>query len=369
MRNKVLVVDDMELNRELLAEILKDEYDIAMAENGIQALEYLERENQGIAVILMDLIMPEMDGFEVLKIMKEKLWIEKIPVLVISGESSIKVEQECFEYGVSDFIHKPFDNVLVKKRVENVVNLFQYQRGLEHKVAQQTETLREQNQMLQLQAARLRQSTDNIIDILGTVVEYRSVESGEHVKRVKGYTRIVAEELCKEFPEYGLTKEKIDVIVSASALHDLGKIAIPDSILMKPGKFTPEEFNCMKAHTVRGCEIVSNIRGVWDEEYAKVGYDICRYHHERFDGRGYPDGLKGDEIPISAQIVSIADVYDALVNERVYKNAFKKEKAFHMIMNGECGTFSPKILECFKNTREQFEMLAERRAENGNCVE
>ena len=359
MRNKVLVVDDMEINRELLAEILKKEYDIIMAENGKQALECLENKNQEIAVILMDLIMPEMDGFAVLKIMKEKMWIEKIPVLVISGESSIKVEQECFEYGVSDFIHKPFDNVLVQKRVENVVNLFQYQRELEQKVAQQTETLREQNKTLQLQARRLRQSNDNIIDILGTVVEYRNVESGEHVKRVKGYTRIMAEELSREYPEYGLTEEKIEVIVSASALHDLGKIAIPDSILMKPGKFTPEEFNCMKAHTVRGCEIINNIQGVWDEEYAKIGYEICRYHHERFDGRGYPDGLKGDEIPVSAQIVSVADVYDALVNERDYKDAYSKEKAFHMIMNGECGIFSPKLMECLKNTRKKFEELAD----------
>lgn len=358
MRNIVLIVDDMEINRELLAEILKDEYDVITAENGKQALEYMENQHQEIAVILMDLIMPEMDGFEVLKIMKKKMLIDKIPVLVISGESALKVEQECFEYGVSDFIHKPFDNVLVKKRVENIVNLFQYQKELEKKVEKQTETLREQYKMLQIQADKLKQSNTNIIDILGTVVEHRNLESGEHVKRVKGYTKIMAEEIAKAYPEYGLTKEKIEIIVSASALHDLGKIAIPDSILLKPGKFTKEEFECMKAHTIRGCEIVSSIEGVWDEEYAKIGYDICRYHHERHDGRGYPDGLKEDEIPISAQLVSVADVYDALVNERVYKDAIPKDEAFRMITGGECGTFSPKLIECFCRARDKFESLA-----------
>ncbi len=330
-----------------------------MVENGKQALEYMENRNQEIAVVLLDLIMPEMDGFEVLKVMQEKMWIDKIPVLVISGESSIKVEQDCFDYGVSDFIHKPFDNALVRKRVENVVSLFQYQRELEEKVAEQTETLREQYKLLKVQAERLKQSNDNIIDILGTVVEHRNLESGEHVRRVKGYTKIMAEEIAREYPEYGLTPEKIGIIVSASALHDLGKIAIPDSILLKPGRFTKEEFECMKTHTVKGCEIVSSIEGVWDEEYAKIGYEISRYHHERYDGRGYPDGLKGEEIPISAQLVSVADVYDALVNERVYKDALPKDKAFEMIVNGECGTFSPKLMVCFRKARDRFESLAE----------
>lgn len=358
MRNIVLVVDDMEINRELLAEILRDEYDVIMVENGKQALEHMEDRNQEIAVVLLDLIMPEMDGFEVLKAMKEKMWIDKIPVLVISGESSIKVEQDCFDYGVSDFIHKPFDNALVRKRVENVVSLFQYQRELEQKVAEQTKTLREQYKLLKVQAERLKQSNDNIIDVLGTVVEHRNLESGEHVRRVKGYTKIMAEEIAKDYPEYGLTPEKIGIIVSASALHDLGKIAIPDSILLKPGKFTKEEFECMKAHTIKGCEIVSSIEGVWDEEYAKIGYEISRYHHERYDGRGYPDGLKEDEIPISAQLVSVADVYDALVNERVYKDAIPKDKAFEMIINGECGIFSPKLMDCFRKARDKFENLA-----------
>ncbi|MDE5950550.1 MAG: HD domain-containing protein, partial [Acetatifactor sp.] len=304
-----------------------------------------------------DLMMPVEDGFAVLEVMQERGWSEKIPVLIISGETSVNAERKCFDYHISDFIRKPFDNALVKKRVRNVVSLYQYQRDLEDKVQAQTKTLREQNKLLQLQADKLRKSNTNIIEILGTVVEYRDFESGEHINRVKGYTRILAERLAVEYPEYGLDQEEIEVIVSASALHDVGKIAIPDNILLKPGRLTDEEFACMKTHTTRGGEILQNIRNAWDEEYGKISYQICRHHHEKFDGRGYPDGLVGDEIPIAAQIVSIADVYDALVNERVYKDAFPKEEAFRMIMNGECGKFNPKLLECFRIERKAFEEL------------
>lgn len=357
MRNTVLVVDDMEINREILAEILGEEYQVEAAEDGRRALEMIEELQEELAVVLLDLMMPEVDGFAVLEVMQEKGWIEKIPVLIISGETSVKAERKCFDYHISDFIRKPFDNALVKKRVKNVVSLFQYQRELEDKVHEQTRTLREQNKLLQSQADKLRKSNTNIIEILGTVVEYRDFESGEHINRVKGYTRILAERLAAEYPEYGLNQEKIEVIVSASALHDVGKIAIPDNILLKPGRLTDEEFACMKTHTTRGGEILQNIRNAWDDEYGRVSYQICRYHHEKYDGRGYPDGLVGDEIPIAAQIVSIADVYDALVNERVYKDAFPKEEAFRMITNGECGKFNPKLLECFHLERKAFEEL------------
>lgn len=357
MQNTVLVVDDMEINREILAEILGEEYQVKTAENGRKALEMIEELHEELAVVLLDLMMPVVDGFAVLEVMQERGWSEKIPVLIISGETSVNAERKCFDYHISDFIRKPFDNALVKKRVRNVVSLYQYQRDLEAKVQAQTKTLREQNKLLQLQADKLRKSNTNIIEILGTVVEYRDFESGEHINRVKGYTRILAERLAVEYPEYGLDQEEIEVIVSASALHDVGKIAIPDNILLKPGRLTDEEFACMKTHTTRGGEILLNIRDAWDEEYGKISYQICRHHHEKYDGRGYPDGLVGDEIPIAAQIVSIADVYDALVNERVYKDAFPKGEAFRMIMNGECGKFNPKLLECFRIERKAFEEL------------
>lgn len=357
MQNTVLVVDDMEINREILTEILGEEYRVETAENGRMALEMIEKMQGILAVVLLDLMMPEVDGFAVLEVMQEKGWIEKIPVLIISGETSVKAERKCFDYHISDFIRKPFDNALVKKRVRNVVNLFQYQRNLEDKVQEQTTVLREQNKLLRSQADKLKKSNTNIIEILGTVVEYRDFESGEHINRVKGYTRILARRLAENYPEYGLDQDKIDIIVSASALHDVGKIAIPDNILRKPGRLTDEEFACMKTHTSRGSEILQNIRNAWDDEYGKISYQICRHHHEKFDGRGYPDGLVGDDIPIAAQIVSIADVYDALVNERVYKDAFPKEEAFRMITEGECGKFNPKLLECFRIERQAFEDL------------
>lgn len=359
MRNQLLIVDDLEINRELLAEMLMDEYEILMAENGKQALDILKEKHNDIAVVLLDLLMPEMNGMEVLERLSKEPWGNKVAIIVVSGENTVETEVRCFELGVADFIHRPFNDILVRKRVFNVISLFQYQEELEQKVEKQTETLRKQYKMLQLQAEKLRQSKGNVIDILGTVVEYRNLESGEHIRRVKGYTRILAERFMQDYPDYGLTKEKIDVIVSASALHDIGKIAIPDSILLKPAKLTREEYEYMKSHTTRGCEILKKIKNAWDAEYGAVAYAICRHHHERYDGNGYPDGLKGEEIPISAQIVSIADVYDALVNERIYKSAFPKEKAFMMITTGECGVFSPRLLDCFWNVRKEFEKLAD----------
>lgn len=360
MRDRVLIVDDVEINREILKEILQDEYKIMQAGDGEEALEIIEQNQADIAVVLLDLIMPKKDGYEVLEVLKKNRWLDNMAVLIISGESSVETEAKCFDYGISDFIRKPFDNNLVKQRVRNVVELFLYKNHLEDKIEEQTEVLRKQYKLLHKQAEELRENKFKIIDILGTVVEYRNMESGEHINRVKGFTRILAEEMMKEYPEYGLRLSDVEMISSAAALHDIGKIAIPDNILLKPGRLTKEEFDIMKSHTTRGCEILDSIEGAWDEEYGKVSYEICRHHHERHDGRGYPDGLKEDEIPISAQLVSVADVYDALVTERVYKSAFSKDEAFRMIQNGECGTFSPKLMKCFENVRKEFEELADR---------
>lgn len=359
MKDKVLIVDDSELNREMLSEILEDEYSVVEAADGRTALGLLEKHYGDIRAVLLDLVMPEMDGFAVLETMTARGWMEQIPVLIISGETSVKTEKRCFELGVSDFIRKPFDNTLVKKRVNNIASLFQYRNELEKKVEEQTDTLRKQYKLLQMQAERLRKSNGDIIEILGTVVEYRNLESGEHIKRVKGFTEILAREAMKEYPEYKLTEKQIAMIVAASSLHDIGKIAIPDHILLKPAKLTDEEYEFMKSHTTKGSEILNHFLGIFDEEYRKTSYEICRHHHERYDGRGYPDGLTGEKIPISAQLVSIADVYDALVSERVYKGAYSKEEAFRMIVNGECGVFSPKLLECFRNVRKEYEALAE----------
>ena len=343
-KKKILIADDVEMNRDLLREILEGDYQVETVEDGEKAISVLSECIDEFAVLLLDLVMPNMDGIGVLKVMNERGWIDKLPVLIISGEQSVQSEKDCFNWGVSDFIRKPFDDTLVKKRVGNVAELSLYRRSLEQKVEEQTQ--------------RLKKVNENIVDILGSVVESRSLESGQHIQRVKGYTKILALEMMDAYKEYGLTKEMIEIIVSASALHDIGKVAIPDNILLKPGRFTPEEFEIMKTHTTRGCELLDEIRGNWDEEYSKASWEICRYHHERHDGKGYPDHLVGDEIPISAQLVSIADVYDALISKRCYKDAYELEAAYNMILNGECGTFSPKLIECFKRSKDKFEALA-----------
>lgn len=359
MKEKVLIVDDVAINRDMLEEALEENYETVQAGNGREALEFLKEFHGETAVVLLDLMMPEVDGFTVLEVMKQQGWLKKIPVLVISSESSWEAENKCFAYGVSDFIQKPFESTLVQIRVKNVVELFSYKNKLEEKVEIQTEAIRKQYRILQLQAKRLQESKMKMLDILGNVVEYRNLESGEHINRVKGFTRILAGHMMALYPEYGLNEEKIEMIVAASALHDIGKIAIPDHILLKPAKLTPDEFEFMKSHTIRGCELLDKIEGVWDDDFRKTGYEICRFHHERFDGRGYPDGLKGEEIPIAAQLVSIADVYDALVHERVYKEAYPKDEAFRMIVTGECGLFSPRLLDIFRKSRKEFEDLEE----------
>lgn len=360
----MLIVDDDEINREMLTVMLEDEYPIEIAVDGEAAVDVLRRRQEEILVVLLDLLMPKIDGFGVLEIMKAQGWLDKIPVLVISAESANNAEYRCLELGVSDFIHKPYDHTIVKNRITNTVNLFRYKNELEDKVAEQTEELRKQYELLKRQRDRLKESNVRIIDLLGTVVESRNLESGEHIQRVKGFTRILAEQLMKDCPEYGLTPEKIDGIVMASALHDVGKIAIPDSVLLKPGKLTFEEFEYMKTHTIKGCEILDNAEGIWEEGYGDICYEICRHHHERYDGRGYPDGLAGEDIPLSAQLVGVADVYDALVSVRVYKPPFTLDQAYHMILNGECGMFSPKLMSSFRRCRGKFEALA--RMQHGN---
>ena len=359
MRNKILIVDDMDLNRQLLIQILQSDYNIIEARDGEEAIEIVRKNPFDLSAILLDLIMPGMDGFQVLEKLREEKYLDNIPVLIISGDSTPETETRCFELGISDFIGKPYHKNIVKQRLNNAISYYEYKSKLEEKVHEQTHLVQKQFRLLKKQAERLHHRNEEIIDILGTVVEYRSLESGEHIKRVKGFTKILGEEFSKDYPEYGIDEEKLEIITSASALHDIGKIAIPDNILLKPSRLTDEEFTCMKTHTIRGCEILSDIKDVWDDEYNKTCYEICRYHHERYDGKGYPDGLKGDEIPISAQLVSIADVYDALTNERCYKKAFSTSEAYDMIINNKCGVFSPRLMEVFKKVRGKFEEIVD----------
>ena len=354
MQGTILIVDDVEINRDILGSMLNDEYDLIFGENGLDAVREARNNRDILVAVLLDLVMPEMDGLAALKILNEESITDSIPVLIITGEQSVKSETKCFDLGAADFIRKPFDSTLVKRRVKNVVELYLYKKSLEQRVSEQTKRLDKQNKVLRQQTMQLRKNNERIIDILGTVVESRNFESGEHIKRVKAYTELLACEMMRKYPEYELTPSKIDLITEASALHDIGKIAIPDNILLKPGRLTDEEFEVMKEHTTRGCELLEQIKDVWEDTYDKICYSICRYHHERYDGRGYPDHLKGDEIPIEAQLVSLADVYDALVNIRCYKPAYSHEIAYEMIVSGQCGQFSPKLLVCFGVLKNRF---------------
>jgi len=334
-QKKLLVVDDIPINRMILADLFQEEYEVLEAENGQQALELILQHREQIVIVLLDIVMPVMDGFQVLEQMAKMDLIQTIPVIMITGESDDEKTLMGYALGVSDIISKPFNPKIVSRRVNNVVKLYSHRQELERE-------LQKQKEMLEQQARRIHQSSQFVIDALSTTVEFRNMESGEHILRVRTLTRIFLEEM-REF--YSLTDEQIKTIANVSAMHDIGKIVISDAILLKPGPLTEEEFEIMKTHTIRGCEILDTLNYTQDEESYRYSYDICRHHHERWDGRGYPDGLKGDEISIWAQATSLADVYDALTSERVYKKAYSHEETIRMILNGECGAFNPKMLD------------------------
>jgi putative two-component system response regulator len=358
MRNRILVVDDNATNRRVFSEILKDEYRVTEIPDSSKFMEFVDGHSDEIAAVLVDLLMSQDDDCALLKSIQQHEWHDEIPVLVVMGNDSAALETRLLEYGIAECIRKPFDVNLIKLKLKNVISLFAYRNELQETIQQQNQQLKKQNMLLQMQAESLHKRNDNMITVLGALVEYRDLESGEHINRVKAYTGILAYEMMEKFPEYGLTSETINVIVAASPLHDIGKIAIPDQILFKPGKLTHEEFEYMKSHTLIGCEMIESITDTWSETYKKVSMDISHYHHERYDGNGYPERLSGEQIPICAQLVSVADVYDALVHERVYKDAYPKDKAFRMILDGECGVFSPQMMECLQNCREKMEQVS-----------
>lgn len=336
----ILVVDDIELNRAVLCELFRGRYRIAEAQNGQEALELIRKHQMEIAVVLLDIVMPVMSGLAVLQEMAHLDLIDKIPVILITAENNDDTALQGYNMGVADIINKPFCPEIVCRRVENIMELYHHKHNLEALVKEQFNTLNQQSE-------RLRRTNAFVVDTLCTVVEFRNGESGAHIKRIRIFTKILLEVLSNQYKQYRFSPETIDAISSASAMHDIGKIAIPDFVLLKPGKLTSEEREIMQTHTTRGCEILRSLNYTQDEEYYQYCYDICRHHHERWDGKGYPDGLKGDQISIWAQVVSLADVYDALISERVYKPSYSHEKAVEMILNGECGAFNPELLHCF----------------------
>lgn len=340
-KKKILITDDSEINRSILSDMLKDEFDIIEAENGLQAISMLQKYGEEIAIVLLDIVMPEMDGFEVLALMNKNRWIDNIPVIMITAENSPYFVERAYDLGVTDFISRPFDGRIVHRRTVNTITLYLKQKKLVNLVTEQIYEKEKQSNLM--------------IEILSNIVEFRNGESGLHVLRIHILTEILLNQLIRKTNKYKLARADIALIGLASALHDIGKIAIPEEILNKPGRLTPEEFECMKTHSAAGAAMLKNLPFRQNEPLVKTAYEICRWHHERFDGRGYPDGLKGDDIPISAQVVSIADVYDALVSKRVYKDAYSHDKAMEMIFAGECGTFNPVLLECLKDAGDTIQ--------------
>lgn len=336
----ILIVDDSALNRMVLIEILgKENYTFLEAENGQQAVELLDCHPE-VDLLLLDITMPEIDGFGVLEIMNQYHWIEETPVIMISAEDSYTFVERAYDLGASDYITRPFDARVVCRRVSNTLMLYAKQKRLVQMVAEQV--------------YEKEKVSNTMISILSHIVEFRNNESGLHVVHIRTITELLLRRLRKKTDRYPLTEADISLISTASALHDIGKINIPEQILNKPGRLTKEEFEIIKTHSAVGEHMLRQIPFNQNEPLVKIAREICRWHHERWDGRGYPDGLKGDEIPISAQVVSLADVYDALTSERCYKAAFDHETALNMIVNGECGAFNPLLLECLMDGADQI---------------
>lgn len=339
-KETILIVDDSALNRMVLMEILgKENYTFLEAENGQQAVELLDCHPE-VDLLLLDITMPEIDGFGVLEAMNQYHWIEETPVIMISAEDGYTFVERAYDLGASDYITRPFDARVVCRRVSNALMLYAKQKRLVQMVAEQV--------------YEKEKVSNTMISILSHIVEFRNNESGLHVVHIRTITELLLRRLRKKTDRYPLTEADISLISTASALHDIGKINIPEQILNKPGRLTKEEFEIVKTHSAVGEHMLRQIPFNQNEPLVKIAREICRWHHERWDGRGYPDGLKGDEIPISAQVVSLADVYDALTSERCYKAAFDHETALNMIVNGECGAFNPLLLECLMDGADQI---------------
>lgn len=329
---QILIVDDSDMNRAMLREILKDNYSILEAGNGVECLSCVEHMGPSLSLILLDLNMPEMDGFEVLAELSRLGYMDDIPVIIISGTDSTADICRAYDLGATDYIHRPFNTQVIYRRVSNTITLMAKQRRMAELVNRQIDRTTKQQELM--------------VDFLSRIIGYRSGESNPHFANISTLSALLLQALQKRKNHYGLTERDCQLIATAAVFHDVGKIGIPESILLKPGKLTAKEFEVMKTHTLIGDNLIKSLEIYHDEPLLQMAAQICRWHHERYDGGGYPDGLKGEEIPICAQVVSIADVYDALTSARPYKPAFSSEKAIQMILNGECGVFNPVLVDC-----------------------
>lgn len=338
MAEKILIVDDIEINRSILTDMLQPKYETVEAKDGVEAVAYLAKHYNELSMVLLDLVMPNMDGFEVLSVMNKSGWLENLPVVIISSETSSTLVDTAYNLGAAEYISRPFDSNMINRRIHNTIMLYKKQKHLEGLVNEQIMAKERSNNIM--------------VEILSHIVEFRNGESGMHVMHIRIITELLLKHLVKITDKYKLKQKDIYVIANASALHDIGKISIPEEILNKPARLTKEEFEIVKKHSEIGASMLESVSYFQKEDLVKAARDICRWHHERWDGRGYPDGLKGDEIPISAQVVALADVYDALTSVRVYKPPYTHEKSIEMILNGECGAFNPVLLEALQDISE-----------------
>lgn len=346
----LLIVDDDGVNRMILEQIFADDYVVLEAENGRSGLEEILSGPERLCAVLLDVVMPEMDGMEVLRRLNRERLLDRFPVFLITAEASGQVLKEAYSLGVMDVISKPVVPYMVRRRVQSVIELYQARRRL-------SRTVENQRERLLRQAEEIIELNQGMVEALATAIEFRSEESGDHVRRIHDITKRL---LSETNLGRGMSAEEIEEIALASILHDVGKIAVPDAILNKPGRLTAEEFEVMKTHTVQGAELLSRIPQLCRHRGYRYAADIARHHHERWDGRGYPDGLKGNEISLWAQVVSLADVYDALSCKRVYKDAFPREQVLKMIRDGACGVFNPELLRCFFEIEEELSRMYRR---------
>lgn len=351
---KILIADDVEFNRDVLGEIFGEQYEILEAADGEEAIACIQENFEKLSLIFLDLIMPKQSGFDVLEYMKKYGYLELVPVIIITGEATYDTDVAAYEYGVADVIYKPFSRQVITRRALNIIELYEQRRNLALKLDETETELRQSRK-------KLEANTEFLINAFSSVVEFRSsMKAGLHIDKVRPMAKVLFHTWAALHKEFDYNEVDIALMVNAAALHDIGKLSIPDEILLKRGKLTPEEFKIMKTHTIRGCEILECFKQEMDDkDFYRYCYDICRYHHERYDGKGYPDRLKGDEIPVWAQIVSIAEVFDALVDSRCYRAPYAVDEAIRMIKTGECGTFSPELLECFEAAKFQLIAIAE----------
>ncbi|RHS93790.1 diguanylate cyclase domain-containing protein [Erysipelatoclostridium sp. AM42-17] len=338
IKSTILIVDDSQLNRLVLYELLNDRYNVIEATNGVDALNIIKEQDARIDLVLLDIIMPGVDGYEVLEEMNRLHFIDYIPVIMISSEGASSTVERAYELGATDYITRPFEKYIIMRRISNTIRLYQKQKKLLNLVEDQVQQRVDNNSML--------------IKVLANIVEFRNGESGLHVQHIQSLTKMLLMYLIQKTDQYQIDEYHVLLISTASALHDIGKISIDDKILNKPGRLTAEEFEIIKGHSLIGANMIQQIPSYKNDAMLRYAYDICRWHHERYDGRGYPDGLTGEEIPIWAQVVALADVYDALTSERCYKKAYSHKQAMEMILNGQCGTFNPLLLDCLCDIEE-----------------